>query len=271
MSEMLAGPMEAIKKHPVAIGGAAIVLVLLFMRGGSNSGSAASSGLAAGLQAQQLQDQTQIALTQASAQQSTANAAIAGDIQKATIAAGVQTNQSLLAATMGVLSQAGNNFAVQQQTATTLDANNKSATIAAMQIGAASSAHTQDVNAQLAAYGQSIGLQTKALDFTQANLPTLIQFNEQTQQANNNTALDMAKIGQQTTLQIAPIWADVQKYISGQNASVGIAQANSAVNVAKVNSDTATNVAGINAASNVASSALGGGGLLSSIGSLFGF
>lgn len=244
MSEFGGEITEGFKKHPYIIGGVALVVLILALKGsgGSSAASSSSQGFAAGLQALSLQEQGAIASQQIAAGQAVQQA-------NTSAAAHVADNQTL-GQVLGTLvsakvssAQTADQFALQtQQTKAAQD-------VATTQLNDSLTLGQQTLGAQVDTYGKLIGLQTQALgdqtqlanrnlDITNANLPSVLAFNEY-----------LAGVNQGTTLGVAQI--------QGQTAQ----------NVAQTNA----NVAYANAASNAASKGLGGiSSLFNSIGSLFG-
>jgi hypothetical protein len=239
---------KLLEENPaLAIGGAAVLVLLFSMRGGSGSNSAM---IQAQLESQKTAGQTDVALAKINAEQAQARTASVADVYKTSIISraqvlGVQdSNASKVALGMGgfqtqrdaiaanvVLGMAG--FQAQQASIASQE-RIANASIASSQAMAAAK-----LNAQMSMLQSNNDLQRYGLDLTAKNLPEILH----SQEINQQTAAANAQA-------LASISAQQNQAIAALNTQAARTQANSAAQSSTVDDigglvGTAASIAGL--------------------------
>jgi hypothetical protein len=251
---------KLLEENPaLAIGGAAVLVLLFSMRGGSGN---ASAMIQAQLQAQKTAGQTDVALAKINADQAQARTASLADVYKTSIVSRAQvlgtqdTNASKVA-----LGMAG--FQTQQSAIASQERiSNES--IAANQAMAAAK-----LNAQISMLQSNNDLQRYGLDLTAQNLPQILHSQEIQQQTAAANAQALASISAQQNQAIAALntqAARTQANSMAQSSTIGdigslLGMAGGASGIASGISDIGGAIGGL----------FGGGGLADAAGAALAF
>jgi bacterioferritin (cytochrome b1) len=230
---------ELIEKNPsLVIGGAAVLVLLLSMRG--SSGNAAAM-IQAQLQAQKTAGATDVALARINAEAAQARTASVADVYKTSIVARAQVlgTQDTNAArvTLGMDELQAKQAAVASQER-----------IAAQSIAASQATAAARLNAQIAMLQNNNDLQRYGLTLTAQNLPTILQSRLSEQQIAASNAQAIASISAQQAQAIAAL-----------NTQAARTQAR-----AQAQSSTISDIGGL---ASIAGDILGGGGGLGDVAS----
>lgn len=233
---------EVVKKHPVAIGVGVLVLLLLLTKSGSSNTSNSSAGYASA-----------IASTNASnVQISAINASLAAkrtDAASGMYSASVNANTAIALNDTNAFTSMLLGLFKHSETLTALSDQKQvqDAQISAAQATAAAGfdaqvqMHTGDINAKLDALAQTLGFEThqvdtsaqlaqiqmsdnfslanKSIDVTAANLPIILQSQENVAKIQGDTATQLAVINGQTTQAVAALNTSAARTTASSNAS----------------------------------------------------
>lgn len=199
---------EIVKKHPLPIGAGVLLILFLLMRS-SSPASQAGAMANAQLQQQSIASNTDISLSGINAKLASERSGYAADIWKTTIGAnaavamsqGKDTVSSLIA----VLSHSDNVRKIDAQLEATNNQTAAQQSIAARSLDTAITLNRDSNNSKLTALAETLKLDKYKTDVTAANLPALLQGEENRLAIYANSAATLATINGQTAQAIAAL------------------------------------------------------------------
>lgn len=235
------GVIDAIKKHPLILIGAALVIILIVSRSGS---STSSSGAGAALQAQATAGSTDVQLSSINAGLTATNNGYVKDMYVAGAGAAASKYATNTAAIISAFTTL-----VQHQ-------DNQTAMADQLSLGSEQIQATSEANASNDMYNL-LGLQTnlvaqqkltdtllasnsaetsKTLAFEQANLPSLLSHAENLAKINGGTSVQLAQVAGNTSVANSTIQGNTAQQVAATNAQAANTTANAKANSSNVSS-----------------------------------